>query len=337
MKSKPLAHAPGTRLTACALAFAAAAAFLPAASGQEAPAQHSAVSQAGYVRFLLGDLELVALSDGTIGLDPHLLHANESKVQQRLRDGFEPAPVTTSVNAYLFRTGDRVVLVDAGAAGLFGPTLGKLPAVLKRIGIDPGQVTDILITHIHTDHSGGLMDGDRRVYPNATIHIERKEVGYWMNPDQRAKAPDAAKVFFDQAVATVGPYIRSGQVRTFDGATDLLPGVRSVPAPGHTPGHSFYELVSKGQKLLFWGDVLHVAAVQFPEPGITIQYDVSPEQARTQREQAFARAAREGYLVAPAHVNFPGIGRLRHEGDGYRWYPAAYANGGNLDAVDSRH
>lgn len=175
------------------------------------------------------------------------------------------------------------------------------------------------------------MDGDRRVYPNATIHIERKEVSYWLNADQRARAPDGAKVFFDQAAATVGPYVGSGQVRTFDGATDLLPGVRSVPAPGHTPGHTFYELASKGQKLLFWGDVLHVATVQFPEPGITIQYDVSPQEARAQREQAFARAAREGYLVAPAHMNFPGIGRLRNDGAGYRWYPVAYANGGPPD------
>lgn len=77
--------------------------------------------------------------------------------------------------------------------------------MLKSIGVDPGQITDILITHVHTDHSGGLMEGNRRVYPNAAVHVERKELAYWLSRDERSKAPAAAQVFFDQAAATVGP------------------------------------------------------------------------------------------------------------------------------------
>lgn len=300
------------------------------AAAQDAAPPRAAVSQAGYYRFQFGDAEVIALSDGTVGLDPKLLHASESMVRERLRDGFESTPIVTSVNAYLIKTAGRLVLVDTGTAGLFGPTLGKLPAVLRSIGVEPGRITDILITHVHTDHSGGLMAGEQRVYPNAAIHIDRREVAYWLSPAERTKAPDAAKMFFDQAAAALGPYLQSGQVREFDGAAELLPGIRAVPAPGHTPGHTFYELASRGRKLMFWGDVLHVAAVQFADPKITIQYDVSPRDAAAQREKAFAEAAREGYLVAPAHVNFPGIGRIRKEGAGYRWYPAPYANDGDF-------
>jgi glyoxylase-like metal-dependent hydrolase (beta-lactamase superfamily II) len=102
--------------------------------------------------------------------------------------------------------------------------------------------------------------------------------------------------------------------------------VRSVPAPGHTPGHTFYKLESQGATIMFWGDVMHVAEVQLQDPSVTIDYDVDPKGAAAQRKLAFADAAERGYLVAPAHMSFPGVGHLRRDGQGYRWVPLPYVN-----------
>ena len=104
-----------------------------------------------------------------------------------------------------------------------------------------------------------------------------------------------------------------------------MPGVKAVATPGHTPGHSLYKVESKGQTLVLWGDLMHVAAVQFPEPGVTIQFDTDSKSAAVQRKRAYAEAARQGYLVGSAHLSFPGLGHLRVQGKGYEWVPVNYS------------
>src|SRR5215510_7046991 len=115
-------------------------------------------------------------------------------------------------------------------------------------------------------------------------------------------APESARDFFRAAMANVGPYAQSGQLRPFDGATQLVPGVRAQPAWGHTPGHTVYVIESKGEKLVLWGDLIHVAAVQFPNPAVTIAFDTDNAQAAAARAQLYADAARNGYLVGAAHL-----------------------------------
>ena len=109
-------------------------------------------------------------------------------------------------------------------------------------------------------------------------------------------------------------------------AGELVPGVKAVSAYGHTPGHTVYAIESKGQKLMVWGDLMHVAAVQFPDPSVTIQFDTDSKKAAPQRQKAYADAAKNGYYVAIAHVSFPGIGQLRADGKGYRWLPVNYSS-----------
>ena len=104
-----------------------------------------------------------------------------------------------------------------------------------------------------------------------------------------------------------------------------MPGVKAFPAYGHTPGHTNYVAESKGQKMMFWGDLMHVAAVQFPDPSVTVQFDSDTKTARPAREAAYAAAAKDGYFVAVTHVSFPGIGRLRADGKGYDWFPVNYS------------
>jgi glyoxylase-like metal-dependent hydrolase (beta-lactamase superfamily II) len=314
------------------LLAAALGTLLPAArtaqAAEPAPATAKlAQSQAGYYRLKIGAVDVIALSDGTIGLDTRLLHApHRHALDAALKHAHVSSPLDTSVNAYLVLLGDRRILVDAGTGMLYGPNLNKLPASLRAVGVEPAQVTDVLVTHVHTDHTGGLVENGQRVYPQARIHVEQRELDHWLNPANEQRAPADGKVYFQQARAALQPYVDAGQVQPFSGAQQLFPGLRSVPAPGHTPGHSFYLLESQGQQLAFWGDVLHAAEVQLPDPTITIAFDVDPAAARAQRLAAFADAARRGYLVAPAHMSFPGIGRLRQEGRQYRWIPLPYVN-----------
>jgi len=291
----------------------------PAAKGQ-AP---------GWFRMALGDFEVTALSDGTVALpvDKLLTNTKPGQVQRRLKEAYLGLPLETSVNGYLINTGDKLVLVDAGAASLFGPTLGKLVANLKASGYQPEQVDEIYITHMHADHVGGLMDGDKRVFPNATVRADQREGEYWLSPANLEQAPEDAKGFFKGAQASVNPYVAAGKYKPFDGDTVLVPGVKALAARGHTPGHTVYVVESKGQKLVLWGDLMHVAAVQFPHPEVTIAFDVDSKAAAPQRRKAFAAAAAQGYYVGVAHVAFPGIGRLRPDGKGYRWLPANYTAG----------
>ncbi len=235
-------------------------------------------------------------------------------------------PLETSVNAYLINTGTRLVLIDTGAAGLFGPTLGKLSAHLKAAGYLPEQVDEVYITHLHPDHVGGLLADGKAAFPNATLRFDQHDADFWLSNDQMAKAPDDAQGFFAGAMSAVKPYQEAGRLKTFSGTTELVPGVRAEPAPGHTPGHTFYVVESRGQKLVIWGDMMHVAAVQFPDPSVVIKFDVDSKAALPQRRKAFADAARQGYYVAIAHVSFPGIGRLRAEGKGYVWVPVNYSS-----------
>jgi len=233
--------------------------------------------------------------------------------------------VETSVNGYLVNTGSKLVLIDAGAAGLFGPTLGKLLAHLKASGYTPEQVDEIYLTHMHADHVGGLTTADgKAVFPNATVRADAKESGFWLDPAALDKAPESMKDFFKGAQVSMKPYVDAGRFKPFEGDTELVPGIKAIATRGHTPGHAAYVVESNGAKLVVWGDLMHVAAVQFPDPSVTIQFDVDPKAAMPQRKRAYADAAKKGYFVAVAHVSFPGIGQLRPDGKGYRWLPANY-------------
>ena len=309
-----------TRTIALAGLLAFPAAIIQAAAPQiktQAP---------GYHRMMLGDFEVTALSDGTVALpvDKLLTNTTPAQVGKALAASFLKAPVDTSVNAYLINTGTKLVLIDSGAAGLFGLTLGNLLANLKAAGYQPEQVDEVYITHMHADHVGGLMAGDKPAFPNAIVRADRHDADFWLSAANLEKASAETKGFFQGAQASINPYVTAGKFKPFDGNTELVPGVRAVAARGHTPGHSTFLVESKGQKLALWGDLMHVAAVQFANPAVTIQFDVDSKAAAAQRKRAYAEAATQGYLVGSSHLSFPGIGHLRADGKGYRFVPLNY-------------
>jgi glyoxylase-like metal-dependent hydrolase (beta-lactamase superfamily II)/predicted ester cyclase len=284
--------------------------------------------QAGYYRLKIGKVDVIALSDGGGAFDILGVVPEEKKeaAARIMAKSLAKSPVFVSVNAYVILLGGRTIMVDAGTGELFGVKLGKLPDSLRAAGIAPESITDILVTHIHPDHTGGLSVGGKRTYPNATVHVNRKELDFWTDKSAGDKAVGPNREFFGQVAATVGPYIASGVVRTFEDETEIFPGIRSIPAYGHTPGHTFYVLEDADQKIAFMGDTIHVQDAQFEDPSITVAFDVDQKQAAASRVKAFVDASENGYYIALDHMPFPGIGRIRKESVGYRWLPAPYIN-----------
>ena len=193
---------------ALALASFGASAGAPQAKGQ-AP---------GWYRMMIGDFEVTALADGTVGLpvDKLLTNTTAAHVQAALARAYLKVPLETSVNGYLINTGSKLVLIDTGAANLFGPTLGNLVNNLKASGYQPEQVDEIYITHLHADHVGGVTLNGQAVFPTAIIRADKREGDFWLSKENLEKAPEAMKGFFQGAQASMKPYVDAGKYKPFD-------------------------------------------------------------------------------------------------------------------------
>lgn len=320
-----------SHLSASALAGVAAP-FLPTGHREAIAAAPFAGGQApGFYRVILGDYEITALSDGTIRvpLDKLYRYTTAERVDAALSAAFLRNPVELSVNAYLVNTGRKLVLIDAGTGPLLGPTLGRLPASLRAAGYQPEQIDDIILTHIHTDHSGGLSVAGKAAFPNAKLHVNKREIEYWFNPANRDAAPESARQRFREASEAVAPYKEAGLLIAYADNADPIPEFRSVLRRGHTPGHSSIVIESGGETLVVWGDITHGDVIQFDEPGVSIDFDVDTAEAASTRQVAFGEAVQRGYLVAGAHIAFPGIGHVRTDSNGYDWLPVNYTVPGN--------
>jgi glyoxylase-like metal-dependent hydrolase (beta-lactamase superfamily II) len=316
-----------SKLLRALLASACLAALTVVPVGSQARAPMAAKVQApGWYRTMVGDYQVTALYDGPLQLPvTQLLKGDPTRIGDALRRNFLGEQVETSVNAYLVNTGSKLVLIDAGAGTFFGPALGMLVKNLRAAGYKPEQVDEIYITHMHGDHVGGLVGGGRRTFPNATLRIDKRDTDFWLSEATMNTAPADARDAFKGAMAAVNPYRQAGKLKTFDGPTTLTPGVRAISAYGHTPGHTAYVIESKAEKLVLWGDLMHVAAVQFEDPTVTIAFDTDNDAAAQARQAAFADAAKAGYWVGAAHLPFPGIGHLRAADKGYVFVPANYS------------
>ncbi|QSB29227.1 MBL fold metallo-hydrolase [Flavobacterium sp. CLA17] len=287
----------------------------------------SKTTQSGYQVITIGDTEVIALSDGTVAVSANeLLTAKEpGSINLLLDRAYLKDPVEVSINTYLIKTPDRLILVDTGAGSLFGAFGGHLSASLKEAGYSPEAITDILITHIHVDHSGGLTLNNKMLFPNAVIHVNQKEIDFWMKRLEAKKEDSRGVTQNRPAFMAMKPYLDAGKVKPFQGDVDLLPQIKTVEFVGHTAGHTVFVLQSKGDKLVFWGDLIHVAAVQLHQPELLNDFDFDQQKAITQRVKAYQLAAKEGYLIAADHISFPGIGRIRTAQDGFVWIPAPYS------------
>src|SRR6202051_1906328 len=242
----------------------------------------------GFYRMKVGDLEVTALFDGHTVFNPHWL--NGSKV---MMDGVaealneDPHMLDVSDEGFLVNTGTQLVLVDAGAGTWWGGgALGRLVGSLRSAGYTPEEVDIVLLTHLHSDHVGGLTTQDgKRVFPNAEVYVAKAESSFWLSQEIAAKAPKDAQPFFQSARAIAAPYIQAGTGHTSPGSQPIVDGMQLVPLPGHTPGHTGYEFSSKGQKILFWGDIVHAQRVQMQHPEVTAIFAIERTAAGARRRR----------------------------------------------------
>lgn len=296
-----------------------------AATTAQAAAPMAKFQAPGFYRTTLGDFEVTVLNDGTLDLPVNkLLKQPPAKTDAALAKVFEKSPIQTSVNGFLINTGSKLVLIDAGAASLFGPTLGQLLGNLKASGYKPEQVDEIYITHMHSDHVGGLASNEQRVFPNAIVRAGKLDADYYLSQANLDKAPPEGKDSFQGPMLSVNPYVKAGKFQPIVANTELVPGIKSYFNGGHTVGHITYVIESKGQKLVLLGDLLHVQGVQFDDPGVGIQFDTDSTIAIAERKEAFAAAAKGGYLIGAAHLSFPGLGHVRAHGKSYQYVPINY-------------
>ena len=291
-----------------------------------AKAPYAVVQAPGFYRLKIGSVEVTALSDGTVALPLAKLYTNTSKqhAQSALNDAFLPELVPTSVNAFLVNTGERLVLIDAGTGAYLGPSLGKLVANIEASGYKAEEIDDVVLTHIHTDHSGGLMSHGKLTFPNATLRVNEREAKFWLSAENAKVATGIVKQHFGEADQCVTPYVNAGKFETFADNAAPIPGLGSILYAGHTPGHSAITLESEGLKIVFWGDITHGDILQFDEPGVAIEFDIDQKAAVAARDIAFRQAVGGSYLVAGAHIAFPGIGHVRKDSTNYDWLPLNY-------------
>ncbi|WP_026614774.1 MBL fold metallo-hydrolase [Ensifer aridi] len=311
-----------------ALGPLAATALLPLAPRLAfSAAPFSNIGNAGYYRFRFGSFEVTALSDGTMALPMAKIYQNESadELQRRLDENFLGKEPHISINAYLVNDGERLVLIDAGTGTLLGSAAGKLIRHLESSGYRADQMDAVILTHIHADHSGGLtVDGEPQ-FSNATIHVADREYRFWIDREGLAPLTEEVKKDLQRAHDSLAPYIAADKVKRFADNADPLPNFGSILRPGHTPGHSSIVLKTRdGQRLVFWGDVIHGDYVQFDEPDVFVTFDVDGTAAAATRATALAEAADGRYLVAGAHLPFPGIGHVARDSTLYRFVPWNY-------------
>ncbi len=281
----------------------------------------------GFHHYRVGDFKVTALLDGYFEMPTNFIQGYDEKAAKKSTKQsyrrFTTGSISVPVNAYVINTGTEMILLGGGTPTFMGATLGKLPANMAAAGINPDDITKILLTHTHPDHVAALAKQDgSKGFKNAALMLSEAEWNFIHNDEVRNAMPKDFQGAIDYARSVLAPYKDDRQ--TFSGEKELFPGITSSPLPGHTPGHTGYELHSNGEKLFFWGDVVHFSTLQFANPDWKVVFDADAEQARKSRRAIFERASTEGLAIAGAHVDFPGIGYVEKSGDAYRYISAPW-------------
>jgi len=266
----------------------------------------------------VGDITITALRDGYFDLPLAYFSGLDAGESERLlRMASRVVPPRIDVNAFLIEAGGKRLLVDTGCGNKLGPTVNKLRHNLAASGVAEASIDTVLCTHIHPDHTNGLIDeSGAPVFANAEIVVHEAEMQFWLSEAQMEKAPEALKPQFRWAMDAFAPYRE--RIRTFRHGS-IASGIEAVPLHGHTPGHSGFLVHSGTEQLLIWADCVHSISIQAAHPEVSFAADVDPDAARATRQRLFDRVSTDQLLVTGMHLEFPGFGYLVRAGQSFRY------------------
>ena len=278
------------------------------------------VRETGFYRYQIGDIRCTALYDGIWRKDHtegFILNASVDDTKSALTEGGLSADhVTIEFTQTLLEMDGKTVLIDPGTGGQWVPTAGSMLDHMAAAGFLPRDIDTILISHFHPDHIFGLMDPDTnaQVFPDSEIIVPAAEYDFWADPLIFSKLPEDWHGLARRIQATFPNWSNVSRVMH---DVEVVPGIRSLATPGHTPGHTAYHINSGSSELIVAGDVAITPALFVANPGWHITFDADPELAETTRRQLFDRVVADDIVIAGYHFGFPNVGRLVVDGTGY--------------------
>ena len=312
----------GTALAAVGVAMPQTAIAAAPQSGQQGP---------GFYRFKIGDYEVTAINDGTWyrKLDPAFVrNADLSDVQKALTDAFLPTDVVPiPFTTLIVNTGSKLIALDTGTGGALAammPQAGKFAANLAAAGIDPKAVDAIYISHFHPDHINGIKTKDNALFfPNASINVPEPEWAFWMDDGNMSRAPEAAQLAFKNSRRIFGDV--AGKVQRFTPGKEVEPGIASIAATGHTPGHTAFSVANGNKSLLYIADVTNNPYLFVRNPEWQAVFDMDANKATETRKMLLDRAAADKMLTHGYHWPFPASGYITKTAKGYDLVPAMWS------------
>jgi glyoxylase-like metal-dependent hydrolase (beta-lactamase superfamily II) len=322
------------QLLAGAAAAGTAAAVLPLGSPVARAAVPAAGGQApGFYRYKVGDYECTSINDGARTFPiPEGFVTNASKEEALAAADAAYMPkgmVTVPFNPQLINTGSKLILIDTGngvanlepSKGAVGRTLMNLAAA----GVDPKAIDIVLLSHLHPDHTNGIRAADGSIaFPNAEIMVPATDWAFWTSDENAAKAESNAmmKNYFANVKKTFAGI--ESKVTKYEWDKEVAPGVTSIAAPGHTPGHSAFTIASGNARVLIQSDVTNIPEFFLRNPDWHVVFDVDPDLAQATRHKFYDMAAAEKATVIGFHYTFPSIGHVEKDGAKYRLIPSAW-------------
>jgi glyoxylase-like metal-dependent hydrolase (beta-lactamase superfamily II) len=307
------------------LAAGAAIAAVPAlpvgsAFAQQAAPAAPAVQSPGWFRHKVGDITVTAIGDGFVQrpLEGFVRNVTVADVQKALTDqGLSPAHIRVPYTSLVVQSGSRVILLDTGN-GQFapGPMSGQWMSNFRAAGFTPEAVTDVVISHFHGDHINGLRNKDgAAVFPNAQVLVPEGEWAFWMDDARMNNAPEAMKGAFNNVRRVFSPF---KDVTRFAWDKEVAPGVASVRADGHSPGHTTFLITSGSGRMMYVADITNAPLLFARNPEWQVMFDMDAQKAIETRKRILDMTSADKIRTAFYHGPFPSVGQIARDGSGYR-------------------
>lgn len=305
---------------------AGAASLFPLAMAQQGTSGPTLPSP-GFRRTRIGAMDVFAINDGVLRRplgDEFVRNAPLDQVKELLSSqGLSTAHVDIPFTPFLIVSGANRVLIDTGFADNGPPTTGRLLENMAAAGFKPDDITHVVLSHYHGDHINGLrFKNGHLVYPRARVMVPAPEHAFWTDPARVANPPENLKGAIGAVRRALGD-LPASQLVTFNPGDTIVPGITSIPAFGHTPGHTLFTATSEGKSFIYVADLTNVPALFARNPDWAVVFDMDAEMARQTRRKVFEMIVRERMIAGGFHFPFPAMGTIAASGQGYQFTPMA--------------